>query len=106
MNYAWNNVAEFLKNYKNSLHGIKNSGIPALSEIYEELRGLYKEQYDETATSLLKDKEIEKALTNFPGDSTIPGFPSIDAFLALLSPLLKKLQSPVFNIITRVHDIL
>ena len=34
MNYAWKNVAEFLKNYKNSLNGIKNSGIPALSEIY------------------------------------------------------------------------
>jgi hypothetical protein len=45
-------------------------------------------------------------MINFPGDSTIPGFPSIDAFLALLNPLLKKLQSPAYAINNRVHEMM
>jgi vacuolar protein sorting-associated protein 1 len=45
-------------------------------------------------------------MINFPGDSTIPGFPSIDAFLALLNPLLKKLQAPAYDINNRVHELM
>lgn len=45
-------------------------------------------------------------MINFPGDSTIPGFPSIDAFLALMNPLLKKLQAPAFAINNRIHEIM
>ena len=44
-------------------------------------------------------------MINFPGDN-IPGFPSIDAFLALLNPLLKKLQNPAYSINNRVHEIM
>lgn len=44
-------------------------------------------------------------MINFPGDN-IPGFPSIDAFLALLNPLLKKLQTPAFSINNRIHEIM
>lgn len=43
-------------------------------------------------------------MINFPGDSTIPGFPSIDAFLSLLNPLLKKLQNPAYEANNRVHE--
>lgn len=45
-------------------------------------------------------------MINFPGDSTIPGFPSIDAFLALLNPLLKKLQTPAYTMNNRIHEIM
>lgn len=45
-------------------------------------------------------------MINFPGDSTIPGFPSIDAFLALLNPLLKKLQRPAYEVNSKVHELL
>lgn len=45
-------------------------------------------------------------MINFPGDSTIPGFPSIDAFLALLNPLLKKLQTPAYQVNNRIHEIM
>jgi hypothetical protein len=45
-------------------------------------------------------------MINFPGDSTIPGFPSIDAFLALLNPLLKKLQNPAYSINNRIHELM
>lgn len=44
------------------------------------------------------DREIENAMIKYPGNS-IPGFPSIDAFLALLNPLLAKLKSPAVLLI-------
>ena len=45
-------------------------------------------------------------MINFPGDSTIPGFPSIDAFLSLLNPLLKRLQNPAYEANNKIHEIL
>jgi hypothetical protein len=45
-------------------------------------------------------------MINFPGDSTIPGFPSIDAFLSLLNPLLKKLENPAFTLNNTIHQIM
>ncbi len=68
------------------------------------MNNLYKEEFDEPATEDLSDKDIERAMINFPGDSTIPGFPSIDAFLALLNPLLKKLQQPAYKINNKIHE--
>lgn len=106
VNYAWKSVATFLRVYKNSLGGIKSSEYasdPMSSFIREELVLLYKEQYDEPATIDIYDKDIEKAMINFPGDSTIPGFPSIDAFLSLLNPLLKRLQNPAYEANNKVH---
>ena len=109
VNYAWKSVASFLRVYKNSLNGIKSSQYtndPISSNIREELNFLYKDQYDEPATEDITDRDIEKAMVNFPGDSTIPGFPSIDAFLSLLNPLLKRLQNPAYEANNKVHEIL
>jgi len=39
------------------------------------------------------DEDIKKAIMLHEGDS-IPGFPSIDAFMALLVPLLKDMRDP------------
>ncbi len=96
VNYAWKSISKFLHIYNNSLVGIKNSevkGDPVSSQIMDELTSMYQDQFDDPATEDLSDKAIQQAMISFPGDG-IPGFPSIDAFLALLSPLLKKLQSP------------
>lgn len=109
VNYAWKSVATFLRVYKNSLEGIKSSEYnkdPISADIRQELNGIYQDQYDEAATEDITDKDIDKAMINFPGDSTIPGFPSIDAFLALLNPLLKKLQAPAYDINNKVHEIM
>ena len=109
VNYAWKSVASFLRVYKNSLNGIKSSEYkndPISSNIREELNFLYKDQYDEPATEDITDRDIEKAMVNFPGDSTIPGFPSIDAFLSLLNPLLKRLQNPAYEANNKVHELL
>ena len=66
---------------------------------------MYKEEYDIPATNELRDKDIEISMFNFPGEN-IPSFPSIDAFLAILTPLLKKLHNPASTINNRVHEIM
>jgi hypothetical protein len=66
-------------------------------DLYEEqsLRG-YKVSQD------LSDEDIEKAIKNHQGDS-IPGFPSIHAFLYLLSPKLQKLREPALDLLNNVY---
>ena len=109
VNYAWKSVASFLRIFKNSINGIKSNDYsrdPISADIRGELNQLYQDQYDEAATEDITDKDIQKTMINFPGESTIPGFPSIDAFLALLNPLLKRLQNPAYEINNRVHELL
>ena len=36
----------------------------------------------------------------------IPGFPSIDAFLSILNPLLKKLYNPMHLLVNKVYEIM
>ena len=94
--------------FKNSIDGIKNNeypGNPISANIREELNNLYKEEYDHPATEDTSDKDIQKAMINFPGEN-IPGFPSIDAFLALLNPLLKKLQNPALTLNNNIYEIM
>jgi hypothetical protein len=74
-------------------------------QIRKLLNDFYKDHTEEAATEDLKDDDIETAIRNFPGDS-IPGFPSIDAFLALLTPLLSKLKNPATLLIDEVHQLL
>lgn len=61
VNYAWKSVATFLRIFKNSLGGIKNSEYnkdPISSEIRQELNQVYQDQYDEAATEDITDKDI------------------------------------------------
>lgn len=53
VNYAWKSVATFLKIFKNSIGGIKNSEYskdPISSDIRHELNQIYQDQYDDPAT--------------------------------------------------------
>jgi len=50
----------------------------------------------------LRDDDIEKAIKNHQGDS-IPGFPSIHAFLYLLSPRLQKLKEPALDLLNNIY---
>jgi hypothetical protein len=59
--------------------------------IFAQLYGDYIGKY--RATSEYSDSFIQQTLQAHEGDS-IPGFPSIDAFLALIQPQLAKLKSP------------
>jgi hypothetical protein len=69
---------------------------------------MFEELYeDESASSFkvtkdLNDSDIERAIKNHQGDS-IPGFPSIHAFLYLLSPKLQKLKEPAMDLLNNVY---
>lgn len=96
IDYVWKQIAKFLRIFKNSLEGTRDPEYgeePFGPKIRKLLNEFYKDHYDDPATEDLKDEDIEKAMRDFPGDS-IPGFPSIDAFLALLNPFLSKLKNP------------
>lgn len=56
---------------------------------------LYQEYSDPSykVTSGITDKDIQKSIDNHQGDS-IPGFPSVNAFMYLLSAPLEKLRDP------------
>ncbi len=47
----------------------------------------------------------KQAIVKFEGDA-IPGFPSIDAFIYLLQPLLENLKQPAFECLSRIHNLL
>jgi hypothetical protein len=50
----------------------------------------------------MSDSVIERAIKNHQGDS-IPGFPSIHAFLYLLSPKLTELKEPALDLLNNVY---
>jgi hypothetical protein len=69
---------------------------------------MFESLYDEESkkefkiTADLRDEDIERAIKNHQGDS-IPGFPSIHAFLYLLSPRLEKLKEPALDLLSEVY---
>ena len=68
-------------------------------KLLEEFTGDYK------ATAGYSDENINYALTIHEGDS-IPGFPSVDAFIYLLRPQLEKLKDPIEECFTEVFQYL
>lgn len=66
-------------------------------ELYEE-----ESARDYRVTQDLSDDDIERAIKNHQGDS-IPGFPSIHAFLYLLSPRLQKLKEPAVDLLNNIY---
>lgn len=66
-------------------------------ELYEEQSSL-----NFKVTADLTDEDIQRAIKNHQGDS-IPGFPSIHAFLYLLSPRLQKLKEPALDLLNNIY---
>ncbi len=81
----------FIVQYSNSLSGtyVKEKGkikdMPTGSKVRLILEDLYHDYGNNNVCNLYSDDDIKKAIMLHEGDS-IPGFPSIDAFLALLIP--------------------
>jgi len=67
-----------------------------LENLYREFTGKYQ------ATSDLTDLDIEKAIIMHEGDS-LPGFPSVDVFVYLITPELKKLTDPALDLLAECH---
>jgi hypothetical protein len=111
----WSLVTKFTENFKNAVRGRYDSklesvidqevsGAARIKAMFAELYGNYVDR-DFTATEEYTDRDIEKAIIMHEGDS-IPGFPSIDAFLFLLAPQLERLKEPAVELITYVYGFL
>ena len=101
MSLLWNMINEYCDIFRNVLQGKYNNKRLTFLEgeggfkikilykkLLEEFTGDYK------ATKGYTDENINYALTIHEGDS-IPGFPSVDAFIYLLRPQLEKLKDPI-----------
>lgn len=87
-------ITDFTENFKNTIKGRYD---PRRTNIHSELSGgavikmMFNELYEDfiqkgyRATKEYSDKDIQTAIQLHQGDS-IPGFPSIDAFLYLINP--------------------
>ena len=101
MSLLWNMINEYCDIFRKVLAGkCNNKNLSFLDgeggfkikilykKLLEEFTGSYK------ATAGYTDENINYALTIHEGDS-IPGFPSVDAFIYLLRPQLEKLKDPI-----------
>ena len=101
MSMLWNMINEYCDVFRKVLQGKYNNKRSNFLEgeggfkikilykkLLEEFAGDYK------ATAGYTDENINYALTIHEGDS-IPGFPSVDAFIYLLRPQLEKLKDPI-----------
>lgn len=52
-----------------------------------------------------KDADIERIVEMYSGN-TLPGFLSVDCFIALLNPLLEKLRTPALELLEKIYAIL
>ena len=101
MSLLWNMINEYCDTFRKVLQGkynnqrlsfLEGEGGFKIKILYKKLLEEFSENYK--ATAGYKDEDINYALTIHEGDS-IPGFPSVDAFIYLLRPQLEKLRDPI-----------
>lgn len=96
MQLLWNMVTEFVQAYKNTIGGrliktfsqkdkVGMSGGAKIKEYYGHLYEEFSERFK--ATDDYTDNDIIRAIKQHEGYS-MPGFPSVDVFIYLLSPCL------------------
>lgn len=99
----WKLITEFTEQFRAQIKGKYEYNVAKESKGQMHISGgaliklifneLYKDYADPgyKVTSGVTDKDIQKAIDNHQGDS-IPGFPSVNAFMYLLSSPLEKLR--------------
>ena len=101
MSMLWNMINEYCDVFRKVLQGkynnkrvnfLEGEGGFKIKILYKKLLDEFTDNYK--ATAGYKDEDINYALTIHEGDS-IPGFPSVDAFIYLLRPQLEKLKDPI-----------
>ena len=101
MSLLWNMINEYCDIFRNVLQGkynnkrlnfLEGEGGFKIKILYKKLLEEFTGNYKATARD--SDENINYALTIHEGDS-IPGFPSVDAFIYLLRPQLEKLKDPI-----------
>jgi len=110
MQLLWNMITDFTENFKNNIRGKYDpkrnarvageiSGGAKIKLMFQEL---YSDFLDRRPTQHMSDEQINKAIVLHQGDS-IPGFPSVDSFLYLITPLLKQMRDPALELLNNVH---
>lgn len=112
LHFLWEMTTSFCENFKNQIRGkydMKHYQVKTELSGAAKIRSMFNEVYEDytpgnkyRATSVYTDRDIQKAILLHEGDS-IPGFPSIDAFLALLQPQLDKLKEPALDLVNSVY---
>jgi len=101
MSLLWNMINEYCDIFRKVLQGkynnkrinfLEGEGGFKIKILYKKLLEDFTKDYK--ATAGYTDENINYALTIHEGDS-IPGFPSVDAFIYLLRPQLEKLKDPI-----------
>ena len=101
MSMLWNMINEYCDVFRKVLQGkynnkrvnfLEGEGGFKIKILYKKLLEEFTDNYK--ATAGYTDENINYALTIHEGDS-IPGFPSVDAFIYLLRPQLEKLKDPI-----------
>jgi len=96
MQLLWNMITDFIQTYKNTISGRYDSkrvqsnqgGKTDLSggaKIKMSMYGLYSEFDGFKACDEYQDSHIQKAIQMHEGDG-LPGFPSVDVFVYLVTP--------------------
>ena len=106
MQLLWNMITEFIQTYKNTISGrydnkraMSNRGdLSGGAKIKMSFHGLYQELEGYQACSEYNDMHIQKAIQMHEGDG-LPGFPSVDVFIYLVTPQLEKLRDPALELI-------
>lgn len=107
MQLLWNMITEFIQTYKNTISGrYDNKRVMSQSKgdlsggakIKMSFHNLYQELDGYQACSEYNDMHIQKAIQMHEGDG-LPGFPSVDVFIYLITPQLEKLRDPALELI-------
>ena len=112
----WRDISTFFEKFKSnvkgeyierfSMHEDGKMKVLASAQIHILFNNLYKSYvHNFNASMQYKDSEIEKTVNMYAGD-TLPGFLSVDCFVALLSPLLEKLRVPGLELLEKIYLIL
>ena len=101
--YAFDGLGDPLRTNNNE--STKKRGILASSKIHIIYSNLYKPfMQNYKISKSYKDKDILKTVKMYKGN-TLPGFVSMDCFIALCSPLLEKLRAPAMDTLYKVKSI-
>lgn len=108
----WNMINDFISTYKNMISGRFDSKRVMAPGQKQELSGgarikmsfynLYSDLEGFRACSDYNDMHIQKAIQMHEGDG-LPGFPSVDVFIYLVTPQIDKLRDPALELIQETY---
>ena len=112
MQILYSMVTDFIQSYKNTISGRfdkkrimgenNRQEISGGAKIKMSFYNLYQDLTDFNACHDYNDMYIQKAIQLHEGDG-MPGFPSVDVFLYLVTPQLELLKDPALDLVNDVY---